>query len=621
MPFLAEQTLQAVRNIPLYEIVRPHVELKRSGANWRGLSPFSNERTPSFYVLTDKNYFKCFSTGLAGDGIRFVQEVERMNFMEAVEALAERFQIPLEYAKGSGPDPAQRSLKQGLLDLHAYACEYYQECFHADQEDAAHVRDYWRTTRGFSMELANDFKIGFAPVDAKGLMQRLLQKQFPASILKESGLFYTGRNAAAPEQWLPVFRGRLMIPICDLQGQVVAFTARQLELTPQDNPSWKAKYINSPETPLFKKGHMLFNLDRAKLACRDSSSLLMVEGQLDALRCHAVGLEAAIAPQGTAVTEQQLSLIKRYADRLEVMLDRDDAGTRAILRLLPMAFRAQLEVSVYSLPEKADPDDFLRQFGRDGLAQLERQPGIVYAARVLLPESPTPEVRSQVLQQLLQMLVQCPSAIVRQGYIDAIADVLQLTAHVVYQEMERLLADGTIGRPQIQPKTALPRERKEAGLLTNAEGDLIWAILHNVDWAQLLAHVVDHQWIRMNTTEGRLLSRILNQALLDPLESREQIYAQLEQDEERDCYARYIVDDRNGDNSLQTVNNAVIYLFKQYCRERVRQLNTQVEAALKSNSAPSELTDLMAEIRQLNRQRMSGPFPIIPEPPVSQSSL
>ena len=237
MPFYSEETLQAVRSIPLYEIVRSVVELSRSGKNWRGLSPFSNEKTPSFFVLTDKNYFKCHSSGMAGDGIKFIQETEKLNFQESVEVLAERFNVQVKYASGAEPDREARSVRQALLDIHEYAREYYHGAFMADHTVSEEIRRYWVEDRGFSLELASEFSVGLAPPGSRKLMEILQSKNFSTESLSKCGLFHTGRDGQNPNSWFYVFRGRLMIPIRDYQGHVVAFTARQLDMTPKDHGS------------------------------------------------------------------------------------------------------------------------------------------------------------------------------------------------------------------------------------------------------------------------------------------------------------------------------------------------------------------------------------------------
>ncbi|MFP4283349.1 MAG: DNA primase, partial [Opitutales bacterium] len=271
MPLISRQSIESLKlHVNIHDVVAREVDLKRQGRNYVGLSPFQNEKTPSFFVLPERGIFKDFSSGLAGDIFKFVEETEKVSFVEAAELIAERFNFKLEYENGAGPRPEERSLKRQLLELHEYATEFYHEAFFADHPDAAACRAYWTETRGFPLELAKEFKIGFAPVATRKLNERLLKKGFSEKTLRECGLFYANDYDPDPLRFRPRFRGRLMIPIRDRQAQVIAFTARQLEITPEDDPACEAKYINSPGTPLFQKSHLVFNLERAREAIRET---------------------------------------------------------------------------------------------------------------------------------------------------------------------------------------------------------------------------------------------------------------------------------------------------------------------------------------------------------------
>lgn len=614
MPYFSEETLQAVRAIQLYEIVRTRVELSRSGRNWKGLSPFTPEKTASFFVLTDRNFFKCFSSGLAGDGIKFIQETERLSFPEAVEFLAERFAIPVSYDGGAGPDPEIRSLRQALLDIHDYARDYYHQAFLADHPVAEQVRHYWVEERGFSLDLAKAFQVGFAPPQSSRLLEILLGKGFSKEALAESGLFHTGRHPEDPRSWYFAFRGRLMIPIRNPQGQVVAFTARQLAVTPQDHGSWKAKYINSPETRLFKKGHVLFNLERASEAVAEAGRLLMVEGQLDALRCWECGLQETVATQGTAVTSEQMELIKRYADRLDVLLDRDRAGQRAVLSLLPLAFKHRLEVRVLSLPPGQDPDDFLRRNGAEAVRALPSEPALAFAGKAFLgSDNPTPEARSKALQSLFKLIAECPSAVVREGYFDEAIEVTGVSRQAALEDFRRAAASA---EPVTPPeKNRLVRSGTNSSpTLTNLEADLLFSVSQNVAWAEPLAQVIDHQWIRSNTVEGKILSRILAQTEVDCIEKTEDILFLLETDEERDCFSRAVVDERPVLEMLTFVNETLASLLRRFCRDRISQLEQEITRHAHTPDNWNQVLALKKEQQQLRTQLLSGPFPEVSLP-------
>src|SRR5208283_4809025 len=251
-----------------------------------------------------------------------------------------------------------------LFDLHDQAAAHYHESFKAAGPAGDFMRAYWVNERRFSPELAAEFGIGAAAPDGGGLGAAILRRKYSEEAIRQCGLFFVRDDAMITTGALrPRFRGRLMIPIRDHQGRVVAFTARQTALTPEDDPAREAKYVNSPETPIFTKGNLLFNLDRARSHVGEGRPFIMVEGQLDAMRCWQVGLTTTLAPQGTAITDTQLGLLRRYHPQIECFLDGDSAGQKAAMRLLPMALRAGLEVKFLVLQPGEDPDSLFRDRG------------------------------------------------------------------------------------------------------------------------------------------------------------------------------------------------------------------------------------------------------------------
>ncbi len=297
--------------IDLYDVVSPYVQLKKSGSSWVGLSPFSQEKSPSFYVHPDKGFFKCFSSGEGGDAISFIQKIENLEFTEAIEFLAQRFSIPLQYAEenGSSAKPAvSRSLKSDLYELHKLVAEWFHQRLFDEDQDSQNTKKYWLEDRGFTLETAQEFLIGYAPVDRFALGKYLKTRNFSLPVLKKSGLFREGKGK---ELGPTVFTGRLMIPICDKIGRICAFTARKLEQTPEWGDRKSPKYVNSPETPIFEKGNLLFNLHLANKEISEDSEFLLVEGQLDAIRCWDMGFRTVVAPQGTAFKDSQAMLLYR----------------------------------------------------------------------------------------------------------------------------------------------------------------------------------------------------------------------------------------------------------------------------------------------------------------------
>lgn len=421
MPKIKRSSIEAIRHqVNLVDVAGAYTQMKRAGSQWRGLSPFGTEKSPSFFVHPEKNVFMDYSSGNAGDLFRFVQLKENLNFQEAVEMLASRFNITLEY-EDDGMPPERASLRKELLELHEAAADYYHRAFLSDHEQAVWMRQYWEKDRNFPLELAKQFRVGIAPATAEGLIKTLQKKQFSAEAVNASGLFYMRQGERDYSRAKPRFRGRLMIPICDVQGRVVAFTARVTELTPEDDPTAQAKYVNSPETPIFSKSHLLFGLDHARKHIKEGDPFLLVEGQLDTLRCYQMGLDCAVAPQGTAITEAQMALLRRYTNKVEVLLDGDNAGQKAALRMLPLALKAGLGVTFLPLPQGSDPDELLSKDGAQALENLRKTPltAMTFAVRSLLPDvgKASPQDKASALERCFNLLVQCDSAVVRSDYL------------------------------------------------------------------------------------------------------------------------------------------------------------------------------------------------------------
>ena len=455
MPRLKDSCKQDLKlRINIVDVVsRVATPRRAGGSKFKALCPFHQEKSPSFHFDADKGFYKCFGCGKSGDIFTFVQETEGLNFTEAVETLAQRFNVALEYEEGGGgPSREERSLRQELFDLHEFATEHFHQALKGTGEAAAWMRDYWTKDRRFTAELADEFKIGLADATGSGLGAAVLRKKFSEAAIRQCGLFYVYDDALISLQTLrPRFRGRLMIPIRDHQGRVVAFTARQTALTPQDDPSREAKYVNSPETPIFSKSNLLFNLDRARAHAGEGKPFVLVEGQLDALRCWSVGLKTAIAPQGTSITEGQLILLRRYHTELECFFDSDSAGQKAALRLLPLALKTGIEVRFLTLvgAGKLDPDLLFLEKGLAAYDDLKAGAfgGMQFMRRYVLPDarSATAERTQSAVREIYAVIASAESELLRRRLLAEIAPALgalQVTPDVFERDFAQFLAKG-----------------------------------------------------------------------------------------------------------------------------------------------------------------------------------
>jgi len=383
-----KETLRAQADI--VRIVGDYVKLRKSGAqNFSGLCPFHSEKTPSFSVHATRQFYHCFGCGASGDVFSFVQKVENITFPEAVRLIAQRLGVPMPKVEFSSPQEARDAkLRMALLDIHERAVEFFQQCLR--RPEGAHAREYLKN-RGLTDEIIARFRIGYAP-DSGFLLRDALRRDFDEDTLRESGLFswkedsrsslVVGRSPESPsgsleqepsnpttnDQRLATiyskFRNRVMFPISNEQGKVIAFTGRTLSTDEKAGP----KYLNSPETKIYSKSRVLFNLDLAKEAIRQLKYCILVEGQMDCISVYAAGFHNVIASSGTAFTDPQAKLLGRYAKQIVVNFDPDTAGARATERTLGMLVEEEFEIKVLTLETGYDPDLFIRRKGKDAYA-------------------------------------------------------------------------------------------------------------------------------------------------------------------------------------------------------------------------------------------------------------
>ena len=609
--------------VNIADVVSRVAALKRSGSRLRGLCPFHSEKTPSFYVNPDRGSYKCFGCGKAGDAIEFVRETEQLSFTEAVEALGQRFGIVIEYEEGSGPSREERSLRQEIFDLHEQAADFYHEAFQAHQPTGDFMRAYWAEQRRFPPELAVEFKIGAAAPEDAGLGARLLKRGHSEDALRQCGLFFIREGAVITTGALrPRFRGRLMIPIRDHQGRVVAFTARQTSLTPADDPAREAKYVNSPETPIFTKGHLLFNLDRARTAVGEGRPFVLVEGQLDALRCWQVGLKTAVAPQGTALTENQLGLMRRYHSQLECFFDSDDAGQKASQRLLPLALKAGMEVRFLGVggAAKVDPDVLFLEKGLPAYEELRHKSlgAMAFACRSLLPDpaQASPEQKSRAAQAILEIIAAAESEVTRSEFIAEAAGYLRLQAGALQRDFEkaRARAADTAARTAVRREAAeggaapAPAGPAPAGLSplptgSSPEHHLLMLCLHYEKLGKPLSGALPHDWVDTRHIAGLLLNRFLAAFEHGEWPGRDHLDELLETSEEKALVASLLFDAPAIDDPVKVAQEGLRQLQARMLEPRLRQIELALaRGSLDSNTDPISLLKERSELQRKLRQ-------------------
>jgi DNA primase len=459
----------------IVRVIGDYVKLKKAGAqNYSGLCPFHDEKTPSFSVHATRHFFYCFGCGVKGDVFTFIQKIENVTFVEAVRAVAQKFGITLPKLSFSSPAEAEEAkLRTVLLEVHERAVALFQECLR--RPEGARAREYL-AGRGLSEEVIRAFHIGYAP-DSGFILKDRLKGEFDEDVLRESGLFSwkessqpsavssqqgksldsTGRPATGlsdsardekpttndqrPTTIYSKFRNRVMFPITNETGRVIAFTGRTLATDDKAGP----KYLNSPETAIYSKSRVLFNLDQAKEAIRKLDYAILVEGQMDCISVYAAGFHNVIASSGTAFTELQARLLGRFSKNVVVNFDPDTAGAKATERTLGLLVEEEFQIKVLTLEAGFDPDLFIRRKGKDAYGEALKHSQRYFDYLIERAQNQfsirSAEGKVKALNHLLPHIQRVPSRIVRDELAREIAQKLGIDSAVLRQELKHVAAN------------------------------------------------------------------------------------------------------------------------------------------------------------------------------------
>ncbi|QEE26531.1 DNA primase [Terriglobus albidus] len=586
---MADDFAQLVkRQADIVKIVEEYVRLRKSGAqNYSGLCPFHKEKSPSFSVNAVHGYFYCFGCHEKGDVFTFVMKLENVGFPEALRIVAQKAGIPLPKRDFSSPDEAREAgLRRQLLDVHEAATQYFQAALNSPM--AARAREYM-SGRGITPETVQRFRIGFAPDDFNHMRDEL-RKHFSEEVLRASGLFTSKEQ---DQQGLPTgnlyarFRNRVTFPICNEQGKVIAFTARAL-LPDEKTP----KYLNSPETALYTKGQVLFNLDKAKAAIRAQDYALLVEGQMDCISVFMAGIQPVLATSGTAFTEAQVRLLSRFTKRVVVNFDPDTAGATAAEKSIALLTEEDFEVKVVTLEGGLDPDRFVREQGIQAYGAALRgarrhSDYLIERARTQFPPR-TPEAKVKAVNYLMPHIRRVPSAIQRDAFITDAAQKLGIDSSILRQEMKQAAANrlGSIRQNTVAPVSETERLLLRA--LVQPEG----SSPRQMASQQLAAHP---EWYDGLTTAA-LMEQLANAPVpANPLEAapEPQLAAVL---------ATVLAESHAGDDQLPTqLNGALHTLHRRSMERRQREIRVTIAEADRRGDT-SMVGKLTEELMVISRQ-------------------
>ena len=432
----------------IVDVVSDFVALKKRGANWVGLCPFHNDRNPSFYVSRAKGFCKCFSCGEGGSPVNFIMKHENISYVEALRYLAKKYNIEIEERELTDEERAQITEKESMYVINEFAMNFFEDSLYNTQEGIDVGLSYFRE-RGFSDEIIKNFRLGYSPNVKSALHDAAVKAGYNEEILQKVGLCSCDERG----NWFDKFRGRVIFPIFNTSGKVVAFGGRTLH-------NHHAKYLNSPESPVFQKRKTIYGISQAKRDINKLDKCYIVEGYADVISMHQAGFRNVVAPLGTALTPEQIHIIQLLTKNATELFDGDEAGIRAAMKAVDLLLKQDMNIKVLVLPEKEDPDSFAQSHSAteitNYIAQNE-QDFIDFKSNILLKDCETdPIQKSKAIESVMRSVACIPNVITRNVYAQECARKFQLSEEVINTQINRYRAQ-LLNEVKKPPKAVAPQ--------------------------------------------------------------------------------------------------------------------------------------------------------------------
>lgn len=520
-----EKVIESAR---IDEVVGDFVQLKKRGANLLGVCPFHNEKTPSFTVSPAKGIYKCFGCGKAGDSVGFIMEHEHYSYPEAIKYLAKKYHIEIEETIQTDEDKIAETERESLYVVSTFAQKFYSDYLNLTEEGQAIGKTYFRE-RGFTEATVEKFQLGFSPTEWSKFTDTALTNQFKLEHLEKTGLTISKEVTTTSEKGsmrsYDRFRGRVMFPIHNLTGRVIAFGARILKTEPNS-----PKYVNSPESDIYSKSKILYGIYFAKKAITQNDECFLCEGYTDVISLHQAGIENAVASSGTSLTIEQIKLIGRYTKNVTVLYDGDAAGIKASLRGIDLILEEGLNVRVVLFPDGDDPDSFAKRVSTAELKTFLKENAkdfILFKTSLLLNDvGNDPIGKAKLIRDIVESIAKIPDAIIRSTYTHQCATMMEISEQVLINEVNK------IRRKDFNKKTEeeVPDNLFEEILLPDQTAPIQdGSFYQEQEIIRLLLNFSDHE-IVINETENdatRVKNFMKNELEMDGIKFENELFANI----------------------------------------------------------------------------------------------
>ena len=596
MAGIDDSVIQQVKDrAEILEVIGGVTQVKKAGRNYLALCPFHNEKTPSFNINPDNQYYHCFGCGASGDVISFVQNHENVDFVDAVKMLADRYGVVIQESQNYSPEA--QSEKARLYELHKDAATWFGE--HLKKADALHVRDYLKN-RGITDNDVLTFQIGYAPDSWDAFINWAQSKNYDIPLLVKSGLIIHNEEK---KSYYDRFRNRLMFSIWNDEGKVIAFSGRVLE-----KDSKGAKYVNSPETPIFHKSSVLYGLPMAKPNMREKGTSILCEGQLDVIACHRAGLKNAVSSQGTAFTEDHARKLKRYSEKVIIAYDSDNAGKEAAFKCLQYLLPTGLTTQILNWGDGEDPDSLFLKSGAEALQNCLESTRDSFDVMIDHMSSKfdiySPDGKSKIAHSLIEQLSKIPDSIRRSDYCQFVAERLQVPPDSIFRELKKFYRR-SFNKTNFQEQPA-PTQliiTQELTLAMKAELTLIELMINFEDLAYKLSEELSAEYISQSPI-GKCLIELIDITMAGDWFSCQEILQNKFAPQNKDLSKLLVQPEYNSDMLREDIDKAYNECLSTIIKTPMTNRRDQILRLLKdpnqdAASLKAEFQQIMAKLRSI----------------------